>query len=213
MSVIGIVGTFNDTITTPIVGNGKTNTMVYYLHEDKVVIFRDIYTNFQTTFSTKLKIMEIFNRIKNAEIQYASVGIDELSGILNSLGAKAQNVLFSEKIIGQLRKYDINLYYTTQRFKSVQNRVRLLTNIILEPHKIHEDLSACYEPTCKREHYILVYSWEPFKEKPINCLIASQVGKLYNTYEFINDEINIITEHDRETIKKELQRMKKDGEI
>lgn len=213
MAVVAIVGTFNDQITSPIVGNGKSLCMTYYLHEDKFKSFRDIYTNYKTTFSTKLGIMEIFNRIKEGEIQYSSIGIDEMPSILNSLGSRAQNVLFSEKIIGQLRKYDDNFYYTAQRFFSVQNRIRILTSIILEPHKIHEDLTACYEPNCKREHLILVYSWEPFKEDYIKCLIASKVGLLYDTNEFINDEMNVITAKDKETIRKELERMKHDGEI
>jgi hypothetical protein len=208
MGVIGIVGTFDDAIECPIVGTGKTMTCVYYLYMDMINENREIYTNFSTNFSHKMRTYDIFMGIKNSEISNASIGIDELSTFLNSMGSKSQDILFSEKIIGQMRKRNIDMYWTAQRFKSAVNRVRILTNYILIPHKTHLDFMPCYDPNCKEEHFILVYSENPFVEKPIVILNAQNVGELYDTYEFIDDALNMPSEREKREIEKELKKMK-----
>jgi len=200
MSVIAVCGTFDDMIEVPISGNGKTMTVSYYLYQDFLEGAK-VYTNFETTFGTKLTTLDLFNRIKQGKIEEnSSVAIDELTKILNSMGSKVQDILFSEGIIGQLRKFDIDLYWTGQRFKSAVNRIRFLTNIVLIAYKTHIDETPCYEPRCKREHLIWVFSQIPFVENPVKCLIASEVGKLYNTKEFIDDELNIPSEKMRQKL-------------
>lgn len=194
MSVIAVVGTFDDMIDAPISGNGKTLSVTHYLYQD-FLEGAAIYSNFETSFGKKLRTIDMFNRVKKGQIEEgSSIAIDELTKILNSMGAKSQDVLFSEGIVGQLRKFDIDLYWTGQRFKSAVNRIRYLTNIVLIAYKTHLDETPCYEPRCKKEHYIWVFSQIPFIEKHLVRLTASEVGKLYNTKEFIDDELNIPSE-------------------
>jgi len=201
---IGIVAIYDDKLTEglPIIGTGKTQTLVYYQYCEYEEEERDIYCNFETTFGEKMGILEILNKIKEGKIKNASVGISELQGILNSLGSKSQDILFSEKIIMQLRKRKVKLYWDSQRYMSVVNRVRFFTTIILKPEKEHLDETPCYDPECEKEHLIKIYSESPYFTEPIQCLIASEVGKLYNTFEFIDDEINLKSEREQKLLEK-----------
>lgn len=209
---IGTVAIYDDRAKEgiPVIGTGKTLTNVYYSYCDYEEEERDIYCNFDTTFGEKMGILDMFTRIKEGKMKYAVVVVSELSSILNSLGSKSQDILFSEKVIGQMRKRKIKFYWDSQRYMSVVNRVRYFTTIILKPEKEHlDDDSPCYDPECEREHQIVVYSESPFIENPIQILIASEVGKMYNTMEFIDDEINLKSEREQ----KQLEKLKEKNNI
>jgi hypothetical protein len=208
MSIIAIVGMRDDDEEKPIVGNGKTGTMVYFLHEDKFEDGKDIYTNIETTFSKKMRTFEILDSIRKGDIDNCSIGVDELTGFLNSLGSKSSDVIFTQKVMSQLRKKDIDMYWTGQRFNDAVNRVRFFTDTILLPYKTHEDDSPCYDPKCKKHHYIYVYAEKPFKMYPLVCLDMVEVGKLYDTNEFVDDALNLPSEREKRIIADELKKMK-----
>jgi hypothetical protein len=210
MSICAIVGTMEEEGEAPISGTGKTNTMVYLLHEDFFNEGKEVYTNLKSLkFGHIMRTFDIFMGVKDGNIQHASIGIDNLTTFLNSFGTKGADILFSEKIMGQMRNRDNDMYWTGWRFKSAVNRVRHFSDTILISYKTHEDYTPCYDPKCKREHLILVYSEKPFIEKPVKCLIARNVGQFYDTYEFIDESLNVPTQREIDEIKNELKELKK----
>ena len=56
--------------------------------------------------------------------------ISEMGKILNSIGSKNEQVLFIEAFTSQMRKLRIELYWDTQRFRSIHVRLRTITDII-----------------------------------------------------------------------------------
>jgi hypothetical protein len=194
MTIIGIVGTYDDSENIPIIGNGKTCLETFYLHEDKEKDGREIYTNYYTTFSNKLTTKEIFDLVLGGKLRESSIGIDEITGFLNSLGTEPHKIRFLEKVVGQSRKRGLDIYWTAQRFKSAPLRLRAHTFRLLIPYKTHLDNSACLKSECKLPHKIWIYSQIPFIEEAIGCIYAEEVGKLYDTNEIIDEEFNVKTD-------------------
>lgn len=189
--IVGICGTYDDTYSSGIRGNGKTCTMTALLKTDKDKSKREVYTNYYTTFSHVLTTQEIINLLKEGELYNTTVGIDEIQIIVNSLGTKGKIVNFIDSAIAQTRKYEVDLYYASQRFLNVNNRLRIQTDVFLLPEKRHLDNSLCCVDRCIKEHRIYVYSKCPFRREPIMKINPEIVGKYYNTRELVNESIEL----------------------
>jgi len=189
--IIAFVGTPDDESETPISGTGKTCSMTGFAYMD----YLDggiIYSNYFTNFSHEiLGFQAIINKIKGIKSPNVKICISEMQNVLNSIGSTQQQVLFIDSFASQMRKIDVDLYYDTQRWMNVHKRLRVHTDVVLIPYKCHMDNRACYFNRCQKPHKIFVYSHKPFREKPIQCFDATEVGKMYNTFEIVYDVLNI----------------------
>ena len=186
-----------ETIKAPISGNGKTCSMTGFgkLDSDNQKM---VWSNYQTTFSNEIIGMQgMINKIKDEVIDFDLVLlVSEIQNILDSCGSSQNEILFIDSFLRQLRKVgedkgNVDLYYDNQRFMSLQKRLRVHTTNILIPYKTHFDNSPCYSTKCKDKHKIYVFSHKPFIEKELVIFDASEVGKLYNTYEVVYDVLDI----------------------
>lgn len=191
-------------------GNGKDMSMVYYLNKDAEE-GRAIFTNFYTTFSTQLPAQKIVDEITKNPLKYkkngVSVGLTELSTVLNSLGSSAAQVKFLSYWVQQTRKTNTDVYGNLQRFVDLHPRFRNAADYVLRPVKIHADLSICWYDdisSCEYdEHFIQIYSLKPLINEPItgnDVIVCSEVGKLYNTDEIVYDEIIIPKKNKKENL-------------
>lgn len=189
--IIAFIGTLDDESETPISGTGKTCSMTGFLYQDYLE-GKKVFTNYHTEFSEDiLGFQSMINKLKGVHSPDTILGISEMQTVLNSLGSTQQQVLFIDSFASQLRKIDVDIYYDTQRLMNIHKRLRVHTDVILIPYKCHLDNSPCYFNRCKKPHKIFVYSQKPFKEKPIICFDASEVGKLYDTLEIIYDILEL----------------------
>lgn len=189
--IIAFIGTLDDESDTPISGTGKTCSMTGYLYQDYLE-GKKIYTNYHTEFSDEvIGFQAMINKLKGVHSPDTILGVSEMQNVLNSVGSTQQQVLFIDSFASQMRKIDVDLYYDTQRLMNIHKRLRVHTDIILIPYKTHMDNKPCYFNRCKKPHKIFVYSHKPFIEKPILCFDATEVGKLYDTYEIIYDALEL----------------------
>lgn len=196
--IVAFVGTMDDETDTPISGTGKTCSMTGYAYLDYME-GNKIYTNYQTEFSEEIiGFQAMINKLKGVVSPNVKLVVSEMQNVLNSIGSTQQQILFIDSFASQMRKIDVDLYYDTQRFMNIHKRLRVHTDIVLIPYKCHLDNQPCYFNRCKKPHKIFVYSQKPFKEKPVQCFDASEVGKLYDTYEIIYDVLNIPKEKIKE---------------
>jgi len=196
--IAGFIGCIDEeTIKAPISGNGKTCSMTGYgkLESDAG---KKVWSNYHTTFSDEVIGMQgMINKIKEETINYDLVLlVSEIQNILDSCGSTQNEMLFIDNFLRQLRKVgddtgSVDLYYDNQRFMSLQKRLRIHTTNILIPYKTHFDNTPCYATKCKDRHKIYVFSHKPFIEKELIIFDASEVGKLYNTYEVVYDVLDI----------------------
>lgn len=189
--IVAFIGTMDDESDTPISGTGKTNSMTGYAYLDYLE-GNKIYSNYHTEFSEKtLGFQAMINELKGNFSPNIKLVVSEMQNVLNSIGSTQQQILFIDSFASQMRKIDVDLYYDTQRFMNIHKRLRVHTDVVLIPYKCHMDNQACYFNRCKKPHKIFVYSQKPFKEKPVMCFDATEVGKMYDTYEIIYDVLNI----------------------
>lgn len=178
-----------------ICGNGKTATMVYYLREVRTLQDREIITNFWTTFSTYMSAQEIFEGFFDR--QYVTYGISEIQKFLNSIGNQKTKV-WIEGLVAQRRKLHIDIFWDSQRWMSVDNRLREHTmngGRIYVPRKYHcEDGSECKEEDCQEKHYIKVFVDKPLGIiDPVAIFDCEEIGRLYDTDEIIRDNLVVPT--------------------
>lgn len=192
------VGTFDDSYRYGLRGNGKTLSMTYYLYQD-YLNGKNIFTNYKTTFSEVMTTQEIIEFILSLDdLTNISIAIDEIQKIMNSIGTSAKDVKFIENFISQSRKRKTDIYYATQRFKNVHNRIRVQTDTILQPVKRHYTKinnqiylgEICVLDNCDMQHIIEVRCEFPHLLKPINYLLCDKVGCLYNTDEIVKEELH-----------------------
>lgn len=184
--IYGIVGTIDDYSTGgSIRGNGKTMAMTYYgyqAHKNG----HTIYSNYYTNFSTIITLNELMDIFTNKNLSNTTVLLDEIQVYLPNQGVKRgilQDLI--GRFISQTRKREIDIFYTTQRFKNLNNQLRIHTDEILLPVKTHEDGKQCASDKCKKDHYIHIFS--QYSDDAITILSAANVGKLYNSNEIIFD--------------------------
>lgn len=174
-------------------GNGKTLTGVYYLYQDYMNGI-SCFSNIGTTFTERMTTQEVFDIFRDKSIHGVSILLDEIQKDINSRSGTTSPKLIKEfcNIAGaQTRKKDVNLYWTAQRAMDVDLRLRVQTDYLLHPVRIHADKTPCSKLTCEKTHYIAVYSMEPMIIKPIKFLSCQNVGKLYDTKEVITDGIEV----------------------
>lgn len=222
--IIGIVGTMDDFSNVPIRGNGKTATLTYIGYTD-FLKGREIFSNFEVDFLTYnheakkeflkketweqeellsrihiMSVQEITDTILNSDIgkfpNGATVLITEIQTVLNSLGEKSSVIKFVDKMVSQTRKRRVDIYYDTQRYGNVHKRLRVQTDEIFIPTKIHKEeyikygkINECYIDSCDKDHLIIISQFMYGN----NCIIidATKVGEMYNTDEIINEEFKI----------------------
>jgi hypothetical protein len=190
MAVVAFIGVIEETSSSPISGCGKTGSMVGVAYLDWKNKNKRIWSNFQTDFSEKIcGLQEMIDTIGDTPQPDLILCISEMGNILNSLGSKTKQVLFIEKFLSQLRKLEIDLYWDTQRFKSIHLRLRAFTDIIFIPKKYHMDYEVCNYNLCKKPHIVVLYAYKPYMEKPRIRFNMPVVGTHYNSNEIITDTI------------------------
>lgn len=190
--IIGIVGEYNDTLENPLIaGCGKTTSMTYFLHEDKYGSeHKTVFSNYYTTFSDEILTTQVMiEAFLQSKLNNTSIGIDEIDKILGSYGARQKDIVYGEKLFSQGRRRNTDIYVTWQRYMDLHIRIRAFLEVILIPVKVHTDYSECHSHRCKKEHLIMVYSSKPFRKNPIKCLIVSEIGKLFDTNQIVNEDV------------------------
>lgn len=195
-------------------GAGKTTTIVYYLDADYEE-GRHIFTNFKCSFATVLPAQKIVNEILNNQELYlkegVSVGLTEISTVLNSLGSTPKQILFLNYWAGQTRKLNCDLYWDIQRYEDANNRLRSATDNILKPKKYHySDNKHCRIDRCMEHHYVKIFSEKPYRDYPITGLEVIdtwKTGKLYDTNQLVFDELIL---NDKKIEKADLIKVKKE---
>lgn len=185
--IYGIVGGVNE-FDIALRGNGKTCTMTYYLMKEHFYSKRIVYSNYQTTFSAFLTPEEIKNKILTENLENIAVGIDEMQLFLNSLGEKKKVIEeLIHLLLAQTRKRNVNVYWTTQRYRDVHIRLRTQTDLIIIPEKVHVDGVLCARDNCEKSHLIYVYSVElPYPDRTLLEIFPPEtIGKYYNQFEII----------------------------
>jgi hypothetical protein len=196
--ITAIIGTISEIEEDgSIRGNGKNITETYYLYQD-FLQGRKIFTNYYTTFSEQLPLKEIIQKILDNYQSYkkgVSIGITETQVSFDSMGSPKAQTEFIMWFIQQSRKTNTDIYYDTQRLADVNKKLRVQTDNILQPVKIHSDGKLCPLDRCPRlDHFIKVYSLKPYRNKPItgNIVIdCSRVGKMYKTNQLVFDKMVI----------------------
>lgn len=183
----GFVGTIDDYSTGgSIRGNGKTMAMTYFGYQSYKA-GQTIYSNYYTTFSQIKTLNELMTIFKDKNLSNTVVLLDEIQVYLPNQGVK-KGILkdLIARFISQTRKRNIDVLYTTQRFKNLNNQLRIHTDEIILPVKTHADGKQCSSDKCQKTHYIHVFS--QYSDDAIVVLDAQKVGKLYNSNEIIFDE-------------------------
>lgn len=196
--IVAFVGCINNESLLPISGCGKTCGMTGYAYLN-YLRGKKIITNYKTDFSTTeglQKTVEYVNeKIEDntiAELADTVICTTEIQKILDAIGSTKKQTLFIDSFAAQLRKTGIDWFWDTQRFNTIQIRLRIHTDMILIPYKTHMDNKSCSINNCKAEHKIFIYSHKPYNPKWIKCFIAAKVGMHYDSHEFINDSLHLI---------------------
>ena len=192
--IIAIAASYNDEKIASIRGNGKTMSAVYLAYRQHKE-GKKIYTNFQTTFSEKVTINELIILFKDDKLSNTTIILDEAQLYLMNSGVKS--VVIKELInlfIAQTRKREIDIFLTTQRYKNLNNKLRIHCDIILIPIKYHlknnKLTTVCNSDSCKKPHAIVIYNIMSEEFLPY-ILNPSKIGKLYNSNEIVLDEFKI----------------------
>lgn len=198
--ITAFVGTRDDDedSITCIRGNGKTCSMTGCAYLDYLE-GREIWSNYKTDFSDEIiGFQQMINKIRKEEKRKKDLVlcITEMQQIINSIGSKIKQVLFIDLFASQLRKYDVDLYYDTQRYNNIHKRLRMHTDNIFLPYKTHMDNSPCNFDRCKKDHKIFLYCIKPRRPKWLKVFNAPNVGKHYNTKDIVYDKIVIPTNED-----------------
>jgi hypothetical protein len=152
-----------------------------------------VLANIDTSFTEKTSTAEVYEIFKDTNATGLSILLDEIQKDLNSAAGYTSTKLlveFCNIASAQTRKRDINLYWTTQRAYDVPLKLRgAQTDILLQPVKVHSDMSRCTRANCDRKHYIAVYAREPMRHKPIVILDCAKFTGLYNTNQVLTDKM------------------------
>ena len=186
----GVVGTLSDLTGGRLIrGNGKTACMSYILKNFYADKGYKVYTNYKTTFGSIFETLEIaktLDQIKNESknIGYA-IGLDEIQVFTNSYDriSKKDVSFLILKLIQQSRHKNIDIFYTSQRFKDVHRRIRVQTDNYIIPTKYHLNGDICLLDRCYEDHIIVCKDFYN-QLKPFYFDIKEIAGE-YNTGEII----------------------------
>ena len=138
--ITGIYGVWYDRSPGELIkGNGKTMAGVYYLYLDHKRGYKT-YANIDTAFTDNMTTSEVYELFKDSNARGISILIDEIQKDMNSIAGFTSSktlVEFCNIASAQTRKRDINLYWTTQRAGDIPLRLRIQTDILLQPIRIH----------------------------------------------------------------------------
>lgn len=194
MTVCGFVGTFDDDVSDPIRGNGKSMAMTYYARVMKEKHGYEVYTNYKTTFSDYMSVDEMIQLFldRGKTFHHVVFCIDEIGEYVDSHGgANNKQIKAFMSMVKQLRKRWSHLYWTNQRYLDVAKQIRIQTEEIYRPVKTHPDRRRCPRDICPNAHLIWVFRVRPPHPKPDVVLNARVVGELYDTEEIILDQIHV----------------------
>lgn len=121
------------------IGSGKTIQMVRLLKKDSEA-GNDTLTNFKTTFSKPLNVLDILEKNKTHEnINNVSVGIDEITVFMDCRRSSSKMNLLLSYFVLQTRKKNVQLYYTTQDLNMIDIRLFKHTDVVVFCDFIYND--------------------------------------------------------------------------
>lgn len=218
MTVYGIVGMLDDIRDVRFerpasAGNGKTQLLTHFLYQEFVHKDRPVIANYHLyykggkktgqSWATYMSSQEIFDRWFDDDLEGSVIGITELQSLLNSAGRQAKMITYLEKCLNQRRKSDYDLIWDSQRWGSVDKRIRDVTDELYQPMKWHcifdEEAQTwrvtypCPKDRCNERHMISVHKELPQPETdeeriyPLYFLNSWEIGELYDTREKMKD--------------------------
>lgn len=219
MTVYGVVGILDDARSTamqrpPSAGNGKTCLLTHILYQEFIRKDRLVIANFHLrhkggsfesgpSWALYKSSQEIFDNWFCEEWNGAIIAITELQSLLNSAGRSAKVITYLEKCLNQRRKKGFDLIWDSQRWGSVDKRIREITDEVYQPVKWHTRFNPevqcwvptqpCYTDNCSEKHQIAVHRELPEPEfledkiKPLFFLNSWEIGELYDTREIMRD--------------------------
>lgn len=184
--MVGIIGSIDEKHSLSIRGNGKTATMTYLLYEKYYVEGLKTYTNYKTLFSEYVSTEELGDVIfNNNDDNIKGIGIDEIQIFYDSYSrvSKKSKYFINVSLIQQSRKKNVDIFYTIQRLRDLEKRIRTQTDLYLVPVKYHaDDSSVCCLDRCKRDHYFVVYE---LSGRPLFSFKVEDVGRLYDQFSIV----------------------------
>lgn len=218
--IYGIVGMVDDfrlsTIQRPSsAGNGKTCLLTHILYREFLEKGRNVIANFHLKYkggsfagpswATYMSSQEIFDHWFDDNLEGSVIGITELQSLLNSAGRSSKMITYLEKCLNQRRKSDYDLVWDSQRWGSVDKRIRDNTDELYRPMKWHtafnphvqkwQPTELCPKDRCDEKHQISVYRELPEpatqeeRDRPLYFLNTWEIGELYNTREKMRDTL------------------------
>ena len=184
-----------------IIRNGKTLAMVGFDYLDYEKGW-EIWTNFSCNFAEyeNIGMQSMIDKIRKEDMTNRKVimSVTEIGDILDSCGSTQNEILFINAFLRQLGKIgeengQVILRGDLQRFNDLQKRFRIHTSDIFISGKFHrDDNTMCNSSKCKRPHKIKVMQEKPrYDDKPVRIFNAVIVGKMYDTYQVVKDQLKI----------------------
>jgi hypothetical protein len=175
-------------------GNGKTMFTVY-LGALEYTNNRRIFSNFHTSFSEYMSVASAINKIQSEKIMNAVIMVSEMHLVLSNFEKVGRKKFYGE-YVRQIRKYQGDLLYDTQRYMDILKTLRDETEFTFTPEKYHfDDDSLCPVDGCNRHHYIKVTQLKPYFTPLYNHVTGDllkidceKIGQLYDTKEIILTE-------------------------
>lgn len=128
MKIIGIIGDR---------GSGKSALMTLLLNIDMNVHNRTIFSNYWLSFIDDDHYITFSEMAKMPDyLRNCSIGMDEVHMWADARKFFSDKNADLAKLVTQIRKLGINLYYTTQRFRYSDTRLRDQTDYIIFPEPI-----------------------------------------------------------------------------
>ena len=183
--IYAFIGCFRDTWLTNPMGNGKTMAMTYYGYMDHLE-GRKTVSNYFTSFSEQMTVENMVKLFNETDLQNITLLVDEIHVIFDSLGHKQGKTRLIRNMITQTRKRKVDLYYTCQRWMSVNKTLREMTTFIMLPYKVHiSDGKECQIDHCTEDHEIVLTCQVPWRPNPLKIINCRAVGSLYDSNQLI----------------------------
>lgn len=179
-----IIGIFGDK------GSGKTLLCTILLKKAYDKGYK-IYSNYKLNFN-----FEPITILKLAQLDFNNciIGLDEAYNYLDARLSQTQQNIILSRLIAQSRKMKVHIIYTAQLMRTVDVRLRNLTDIIILAQKTKKGFEYTIFNSLSVKTFLLKNS------------VAKRFYNLYDTYEIIEDEVT------QYKIKKFIEKMKKEVE-
>lgn len=199
-------------------GDGKTIGMVRYLKNDYFK-GRKVYANFvlEKIPYTYFNIDEFLSNENNDKLTNATIGIDEITTIMDCrLSGSKSNIAFGYLVL-QSRKRNVDIYYTTQDLDLVDyKRLIKYTQIFIIAQRVYEKIEledyTFIEKEVKNWRNYTIVDERQRKENIVSFnLDISPYYNDYNTDEIIRPPMNIKKNDLNNRIKKLETLLKQNG--